>query len=113
MNAIPAASTRTISEADSPSPKMPDKATEVSDTPPWEAKRNGKPRHLLRKTVTWIVGLGVVVLIGWSLRPKPIEVELGVVARGPLTVHVVEEGKTRIRNRFVVAAPVAGQMKRV
>jgi HlyD family secretion protein len=28
-------------------------------------------------------------------------------------VHVVEEGKTRIRNRYVVAAPVAGQMRRV
>jgi HlyD family secretion protein len=92
---------------------MPEKAPDVSDTPPWEAKRNGKPRHLLRKTVTWIIGIGVVGLIGWSLRPQPIEVELGVVARGPLTVHVVEEGKTRIRNRYVVAAPVAGQMKRV
>ena len=28
-------------------------------------------------------------------------------------VHVVEEGKTRIRNRYVVSAPVAGQMHRV
>ena len=113
MNATPAASTPKLSEAHYPAPKMPEKATAVSDTPPWEAKRNGKPRHLLRKTFTWILGLGVVALIGWSLRPQPIEVELGVVARGPLTVHVVEEGKTRIRNRFVVAAPVAGQMKRV
>src|SRR4051812_45979192 len=92
---------------------MPEKVTEVSDTPPWEAKRNGKPRHLLRKTVSWLVGLGIVVLIGMGLRPQPIEVEFGVLTRGPLTVHVVEEGKTRIRNRFVVAAPVAGQMKRV
>jgi HlyD family secretion protein len=94
---------------------MSDRATEApSSTPPWEAKkRNGKPRHLLRKTVTWLIGIGVVVLIGYGLRPQPIEVEFGSLSRGPLTVHVVEEGKTRIRNRFVVAAPVAGQMKRV
>jgi HlyD family secretion protein len=40
-------------------------------------------------------------------------VETGVVGRGPLTVHVSEEGKTRIRNRYIVAAPVAGNMRRV
>ena len=51
MNATPAASTPKLSEAHYPAPKMPEKATEVSDTPPWEAKRNGKPRHLLRKTI--------------------------------------------------------------
>jgi len=28
-------------------------------------------------------------------------------------VHVSEEGKTRVRNRYVVAAPVAGKMRRV
>jgi len=45
--------------------------------------------------------------------PKPIEVEVGAVARGPLTVNVVEEGKTRIRSRYIVSSPVAGQMRRV
>jgi hypothetical protein len=93
---------------------MSDRSPEAATaTPPWEAKRKSKPRHLVRKTVTWIVAIAVVAAIGWSLRPQPIEVELGTVARGALTVHVVEEGKTRIRNRYVVAAPVAGQMKRV
>jgi HlyD family secretion protein len=92
---------------------MSERAPQVSDTPPWEAKRNGKPRHLLRKTLTWLVGIGVLVVIGLGLRPQPIEVEFGILTRGPLTVHVVEEGKTRIRNRYVIAAPVAGQMKRV
>jgi HlyD family secretion protein len=60
--------------------------------------------------------LGVLLLatlIGWGLWPKPVIVETGVVARGPLTVHVSEEGKTRIRNRYIIAAPVAGNMRRV
>ncbi|MCE9518115.1 MAG: HlyD family efflux transporter periplasmic adaptor subunit [Verrucomicrobia bacterium] len=68
---------------------------------------------MLRRVITWTLGIGLLGFIGYGLRPRPIEVEIGVVARGPLTVHVVEEGKTRIRNRYVVSAPVAGQMRRV
>lgn len=93
---------------------MPAKTADTpTAAPPWEGKRKGKPRNLLRKIITWGIGLGVVGIIGMGLRPQPIEVELGSLMRGPLTVHVVEEGKTRIRNRYVVAAPVTGQMKRV
>ncbi len=84
-----------------------------SDTAPWDARRNKPKGAWLRKLFTWTLILGVLGLIGYGLRPKPIEIELGVVGRGPLTVHVVEEGKTRIRNRYVVSAPIAGQMRRV
>lgn len=84
-----------------------------SSTAPWDAKRNTPRKGWLRRLFTWGAFLGLIVLIGYGLRPRPIEVELGEIKRGPLTVHVVEEGKTRIRNRYVVAAPVSGQMKRV
>jgi HlyD family secretion protein len=84
-----------------------------SDTPPWDAKRNKPKGAFFRKLITWTIVLGLVALIGYGLMPKPIEVELGAVSRGPLTVHVVEEGKTRIRNRYIVSAPIAGQMRRV
>ncbi|MCA1963417.1 MAG: HlyD family efflux transporter periplasmic adaptor subunit [Prosthecobacter sp.] len=82
-------------------------------TPPWEAKKKTAPRGLLRKLVLWGLALGVLALVLSGLRPKPIPVETATVARGPLTVHVVEEGKTRIRHRYIVAAPVAGNMRRV
>lgn len=95
--------------AEPPSPSTKEK----SDTPPWDARRN-KPRGaFFRKLLTWTLILGLLAAIGYGLRPKPIEVELGVIRRGPLTVHVVEEGKTRIRNRYVISAPIAGQMRRV
>ena len=84
-----------------------------SSTAPWDAKRNTPRKGWLRRFLMWGAFLGLIVLIAYGLRPRPIEVELGEIKRGPLTVHVVEEGKTRIRNRYVVAAPLAGQMKRV
>jgi len=34
------------------------------------------------------------------------------VARGGLTVSVLEEGKTRIRNRYVISPPLAGLLQR-
>lgn len=84
----------------------------VTNSPPWEVRRTGNVRGVVRRIITWALIIGLLVLIGWGLRPRPIEIEAGAVTRGDLTVHVVEEGKTRIRNRYVVSAPVAGQMRR-
>lgn len=84
-----------------------------SPSAPWDAKRNGSRKGWLRKLITWTFILGLLALIGYGLRPQPIDVELSTIKTGPLTVHVVEEGKTRIRNRYIVSAPVLGQMRRV
>lgn len=80
---------------------------------PWDAKRPPTGKHLIRTLLPWLGLLVLIGLIAWGLWPKPVLVETGVVARAPLTVRVSEEGKTRVRNRYVVAAPVAGKMRRV
>lgn len=85
----------------------------AADTAPWDAKRAPSNKHLVRRALTWLGALLLLAVIGWGLWPKPILVETGVVAHSPLTVRVAEEGKTRVRNRYVVAAPVAGKMRRV
>lgn len=84
-----------------------------SSSPPWEVKRAPTGRGLLRRLVTVLVVSGLIALLVQAMRPRPIEIESGVVKPGPLTVFVSEEGKTRIRNRYVVSAPVAGSMQRV
>lgn len=61
----------------------------------------------------WAAVAGLVALIAAGLRPRPVPVDLGAVTTGPLTVSVLEEGKTRIRHRHVVSAPVAGQLQRI
>ena len=80
---------------------------------PWETQRGPNGRNLVRRSLPWLGGLFLLSLVAWGLWPKPVIIETGAVARGPLTVRVSEEGKTRVRNRYVVAAPVAGKMRRV
>ncbi|OYW75218.1 MAG: hypothetical protein B7Z37_14175 [Verrucomicrobia bacterium 12-59-8] len=94
---------------------MPDAPIETPQTavPPWEAKVPITRRSLARKGVLWSVVVALLLVMVYSLLPQAVEVETGVVNQGPLTVYVSEEGKTRIRNRYIVAAPVAGSMQRV
>lgn len=66
-----------------------------------------------RKYLPYIIGAGAVVLLFNALRPAPLAVEIGTVKRGPLTVTVLEEGKTRIRHRYLITPPVAGYLNRV
>lgn len=60
-----------------------------------------------------VVVLGVAATIAWGLRPQPIQVEVGTVSRGRLAVRVADDGVTRIRERYLVRAPLSGQMGRV
>ena len=66
-----------------------------------------------RRWLPYALGLAVLVLIGLGLRPKPAPVETARVTTGLLRATVSEEGKTRIKQRYVVAAPVTGQLRRI
>jgi HlyD family secretion protein len=54
-----------------------------------------------------------ILAIVWAFLPRPVPVETAAVSTGPLRVTVEEEGKTRLRDRFVVSAPIAGYVRRV
>ena len=93
---------------------MENKNDSSKDGPPWDAKHSRPKRgQMLRRLLLWLFLFGLVAAIAWGLMPKPVEVEVEILARGPLVVSVVEEGKTRIRSRYIVSSPVAGQMRRV
>ena len=47
------------------------------------------------------------------LRPTPIRVETALVQAGSLQVTIDAEGKTRVHDRFVVAAPITGKLSRI
>jgi HlyD family secretion protein len=63
--------------------------------------------------IPYILGAGLVILILLGLRPQAVTVETARVVTGPLRATVSEEGKTRIKQRYVVAAPVSGQLRRI
>ncbi|MEJ2643833.1 MAG: HlyD family efflux transporter periplasmic adaptor subunit [Gammaproteobacteria bacterium] len=66
-----------------------------------------------RRIALALLAVGVAVGLYLGFRPQPVAVETAAVTTGPLRVTVEEEGKTRVQDRFVVSAPVAGYARRV
>ncbi len=68
----------------------------------------------LRRSIFWLIIL-VLVLLGLtiSLRPQPIAVDLVDLQHGPMMVTVEEEGETRIKDVYILSAPVTGHMLRI
>jgi HlyD family secretion protein len=68
----------------------------------------------LPSRIVWSLG-GLLILAAliWAFVPKPVEVEVARVTRGPLRVTVDHEGKTRIKERYVVSAPLGGWLRRI
>lgn len=66
------------------------------------------------RTVFWIAAaVVVVVLLVYAFRPQPVPVDLAEVSRGPMVVTVRDEGRTRVRDEYVISAPVAGRLRRI
>jgi HlyD family secretion protein len=69
-------------------------------------------RHLRNPKLVGAAAL-VAALLAVALWPSAIPVDTARVARGPLRATIDEEGETRVRERFVVSAPVAGRVLRI
>ena len=70
-------------------------------------------RRLLLNRRVWISLAVVGTLLAVALWPATVLVEVAEVTRGPLVVTVDEGGMTRVRDRFVVSAPVFGRVLRI
>jgi HlyD family secretion protein len=66
---------------------------------------------------TWVWGgaaaLATLALLAWAFAPRPVQVEVAHVALGHFETSVEEDGKTRLRDRYIVSAPLAGVLTRV
>jgi len=70
----------------------------------------------MKSWLTWIlllVGVALVVAIGYSFVAVPLDVDLAQVERGDVRVTVDEDGKTRIREKYVVSTPLSGRLLRI
>jgi HlyD family secretion protein len=66
-----------------------------------------------RRILVISVGLVVTLAVAYGFLPKPVAIDAAPAQRGPLRVTVEEEGRTRVKDRFVVSAPVAGYLRRI
>ncbi|MDH4130734.1 MAG: efflux RND transporter periplasmic adaptor subunit [Gemmatimonadota bacterium] len=67
-----------------------------------------------RRVIQWAAGIGGIAVVAWLfLRPEAIQVETTAIRHGTLLVTLDEEGETRVRDRYVVAAPVSGALARI
>ncbi|MFN7307611.1 MAG: hypothetical protein ACK5TQ_13700, partial [Acetobacteraceae bacterium] len=62
--------------------------------------------------------VAVIVIAGLAsaflaFRPKPILVETEQISRGRFEAVVEEDGRTRLRDRYIVSAPLAGRVLRL
>ncbi len=60
-----------------------------------------------------LVLLLFVLLVAWAFYPKPADVDVAEVRTGRFERSVEEDGRTQLRDRFVVSAPVAGRLSRL
>lgn len=64
--------------------------------------------------ILFALGVMAALALGvWAMVPRPVPVETAAVTKGKFAASVDEDGKTRIRERYVVAAPLPGRLTRV
>jgi HlyD family secretion protein len=98
-------------------PSSPAPGAPPADLHPAAHKKARERRRNLARNVRY-AALGLVLLAGTAatvsaLRPRPVPVDATRVVRGALVVAIDESGKTRVKDRFVVSAPVTGSLSRL
>lgn len=80
-----------------------------------------RPGHVRRRALLrWLkrallIASALAVIAGFvrAWLPEPVDVDVATVTLGALAVEVDEDGQTRVRERFVVSAPITGTLQRI
>ena len=68
---------------------------------------------ITKHPMVFITSLVILILLIWGFWPKPVLVETTQVIKAPLTVSIVEDGKTRVIDRYLISSPVNGMTCRM
>lgn len=71
------------------------------------------PRRRVTQVIAALVALLALAALVYAFLPQPVSVDIAAVSRGPLEVTISGEGKTRVKEVYVVSAPVAGRTLRL
>jgi HlyD family secretion protein len=76
-------------------------------------ERRKKLARAIRQGLLGLAILAATVASVFALRPQPVPIDVAHAVRGPLAVVIEEDGMTRVKDRFVVSAPVTGSLSRL
>jgi HlyD family secretion protein len=69
---------------------------------------------LTKGTWFWIAaGAAALAALAWAFSPRPVEVEIATVRQGLFEQAIEEDGRTRLKERYTVSAPVAARLARI
>lgn len=69
---------------------------------------------LNKTTGAWLaVGVAVTAALVWAFSPRPVEVETAPVKQGRFEQSIEEDGRTRLKERYTISAPVAARLSRM
>lgn len=66
-----------------------------------------------QRAIAVVVVLAVIAAVTIAMLPRPVAVDLSTIHRGPLVVTISDDGRTRIRERYVVSSPLNGRLVRI
>jgi HlyD family secretion protein len=78
-----------------------------------KSKPKGAAGRWLKRGLILLFVAGAIAATVFALIPKPVPVDVAVLARGPMRVTIDEDGKTRVTDRYLVSAPLAGTIGRM
>lgn len=71
-------------------------------------------RRSRRVRTFWIAAAAITaVTLAMAMLPDPLEADIAKAERGDVLVEVVDEGRTRMHDVYVISAPVTGRVLRV
>jgi HlyD family secretion protein len=66
-----------------------------------------------RNAIVAGVVVAAMAALAWAFAPRPVEVETAVVERGHFEQSIEEDGRTRLKDRYTISAPVAARLARI
>lgn len=77
-------------------------------------KERNSTRRRWRRLLKWLIAAGIITaLVILALKPKAVEVDAATIVRGAMRLTVDEDGKTSVRQRYRIFAPLAGKLSRI
>jgi HlyD family secretion protein len=70
--------------------------------------------HITKSTWAWLAaGTAALAALAWAFAPRPVEVEIAVARQGRFEQAIEEDGRTRVKDRYTISAPVAARLVRI